>query len=113
MLAQRANLTIHQGDDYAAAVLVTDASGNAVDLTGYTIASEIRRGIADNNPDIVLTISTSVTLPNTINLGISHTDTADLIGPYLWDLELAAPDGTHTTILTGKVVIQREVTVMA
>jgi hypothetical protein len=111
MLAKSANLTIYQGDDYAAAVLVSDASGNAANLAGYTVASQIRHGIADHNPDIVQTITTSVTLPNTINLGISHTDTINLIGPYLWDLQLTASDGTISTILAGKVVIQRQVTV--
>jgi hypothetical protein len=111
MLAGRANLSVYQGDDFRAAVTVSDSTGAAADLTGYTVNAQIRRGIADNNPDIVQTISTSVDLPNTINLSIDHADTANLTGPYLWDLQLTAADGTKTTILRGKVDVLREITV--
>jgi hypothetical protein len=110
MFAARAPMMIYQGNDYTAAVVVSDSNGGNANLAGYTIAAQIRRGVADRNPDIVLTIATSVTLPNVINLSIASADTGALIGPYVWDLQLTAPGGIVQTILRGQVAITPQIT---
>jgi len=110
MFAARAPMQIYQGNDYTAAVVVSDSNGGSADLTDYTVAAQIRRGVADRNPDIILTIATSVTLPNIVNLSIANADTGTLIGPYMWDLQLTAPDGKVSTILRGPVEITRQIT---
>jgi hypothetical protein len=114
MPVSRANLAVYQGDDYAAAVTVYDSTGANANLAGYTVAAQIRRGVANRFPgtsDIVLPIATSLTLPNVINLGMAAVDTATLIGPYAWDLQLTAASGVVSTILNGSVVVTAQVTV--
>jgi hypothetical protein len=105
-----ANLSIYQGDDYAALVTVAGTAGAAVDLTGYTAQAQIRLGPADQNAVIVVEMITSVVPPNSINLAIPHTITCLLSGCYVWDLQLKSPEGAISTVLAGKVVVTSEVT---
>lgn len=104
------NLDIYQGDDYAATILVTDAVGNPVNLTGYLIQSQIRVGPADSNPTVSVEITCTFTAPNQITIKIPHTTTKLLTGRYVWDLQLTATDGTVTTIIAGAVSVTPEVT---
>jgi len=39
-MASRANLVIYQGNDYGAAVLVSDRTGAAANLAGYTVLAQ-------------------------------------------------------------------------
>jgi hypothetical protein len=105
-----ANLEVYQGDDYAATVMVTDSSGNAVNLTGYAIQSQVRAGPADNNPTIVCDVTCVFTAPNQITLSIPHATTTTLAGQYQWDLQLTSATGIVTTILAGGVAVTQEIT---
>jgi hypothetical protein len=109
MAAGKADLAIYQGDDYAAVVLVTNAANQPADITGYTASAQIRRGIADNDPDVVATVACTVTSPN-VFLAITHTQTAALTGRYVWDLQITSATGAITTILEGNVIVTAEVT---
>jgi hypothetical protein len=105
-----ANLEVYQGDDYAATVMVTDSAGNAVNLTGYAIQSQVRAGPADNNPTIVCDVTCTFTAPNQITLSIPHATTTTLAGNYQWDLQLTSATGIVTTILAGGVAVTQEIT---
>lgn len=105
-----ANLDIYQGDDYVATILVTDASGNAVNLTGYTIQAQMRLGPADSNPTIAVEIVCALTPPNQITITIPHATTKTLAGRYMWDLQLVNASNIITTILAGGVSVTPEIT---
>ena len=45
------NLTIDQGTTFKADIDVTDASGNALNLTGYTTAGQMRKSYASDRCD--------------------------------------------------------------
>jgi hypothetical protein len=105
-----ANLDLYEGDDYTATVLVTDASGNAVDLTGYTISAQVRVGPADANPTVAVEITCTFTAPNQIMLTIPHSTTKTLSGRYMWDLQVKSSTGIITTILAGGVTVTAEIT---
>ena|SRR5215471_5979839 len=105
------NLEIYQGDDYAAEITVTDSDdAAAADLTGYTTQAQIRRGPADEYPDIVVRFAVAMTLPNLVTLTIPHDLTAQLVGRYIWDMQLTDPSGYMQTLVAGDVVVTKEVT---
>src|SRR4030095_1742366 len=109
MSAPTADLSLYQGDDYAATVSVALATGSPADLTGYTAASQIRRGVADAEPEIAAEF-TCVVAPPLIMLSLTHDQTEPLNGQYMWDLQLTGASGAITTILRGKVIVTAQVT---
>ena len=105
-----ATLNIYQGDDYSATVLVKRRDGTAVDLNGYTALSQIRKAVADSDPEIIFTINVTIYPENSqIVLSIPKTETINLISGYVWDLELTSPSNITTTIVGGKIVVTKEV----
>jgi len=110
MPAQKGDLLIYQGDDYAAQVLVSHEGipPNQV-LTGYTAKAQIRTGYADDAPNVVVEITTLVQTPY-VNLSIPKAQTLTLMGDYLWDLQLIDSSGVVTTILYGNATVLQEVT---
>lgn len=109
----KADLAIYQGDDYTGLVQVYDGnSTKPADLTGYSARAQIRFGPADQYPQLLILIITSVDeKAGTVSLTIPANQTTTLISSnYSWDLELIQPDGGVQTVLTGKVVVTREVT---
>ena len=110
MPAQKGDLLIYQGDDYAATVLVShDGIPPDSVLTGYTAKAQIRNGYADDFPTVLVEIQTYVNTPY-INLSIPAAQTINLMGDYLWDLQVTDPSGVTTTILYGNATVLQEVT---
>lgn len=113
-LVDKADILIYQGDDYAATVLVLSPDGiTPADITGYTPSAQIRRSVADADPDVDAQITAAVAdaVNGQISLSISHTQTASMCGKYVWDLQLThTSDGIILTILRGNVIVTQEVT---
>jgi len=104
-MAIRANITIDQGADFDATIDLSDPSGVPVDLTGYTVASQMRKNYAsstatttfqtshnDVSGQITLVLPkddyTTGTEPNVV----THAGTTSLEpGRYLYDVEITAP----------------------
>ena len=89
--------------------MVTNEDGTAADIDGYTAKAQIRRAVADQEPEVAVEITTLVESP-LINLSIPHTQTVALQGRYVWDLQIVSPTGGITTIVAGKVKLTPEVT---
>jgi len=104
-----ANLQIYQGDDFAATVTVTNPDGTAADISTYTAQSQMRRQVADLDATVAAEITTSVTSPY-VYLSLTHVQTSQLSGMYVWDLQLTSSTGTVITILAGKAPVTQEVT---
>ena len=111
-MADRADLSIYQGDDFAAFVSVFDADGAPADITGYAATAQIRRDAADRSGAVVAALGVTITDPVTgaLSLALGHDETAALRGKYVWDLQVIAPGDIRTTLLAGTVTIQSEVT---
>lgn len=84
-----------------------------VNLTGYTARMFLKRRLTDESPEFTLTtengrISLGGTL-GTITLNISATDSAQMFGEYIYDLELV--NGSFVKrLLKGSISIDYEVT---
>jgi len=104
------NLSIYQGDDFAADVEVFNADGSAADLTGYTAQSQIRYSLTDAAPNPAAQFSTSIQ-DNIIAIVLTHDVTQDLgKQTYVWDLQVIDGNGWITTLLYGQVNMIRDVT---
>jgi hypothetical protein len=108
-MAKRQNLQMYQGDDYVATVTVSNADGSATDLSGFAVKSQIRRGVADVDADVVAEFTVTIQSPE-ILLALTHAQTTPLSGNYVWDLQLTDASGTVTTIMAGQVIVTQEVT---
>lgn len=107
---RQADLTLYQGDDWAATVNVLNLDMSPADLTGYTAQAQIRRSVADQDPVVAAELQATVELPNLVLLFLSHAQTTLLAGQYQWDLQLTSPQADIVTILAGGVNVTQEVT---
>lgn len=109
-MAIYSNLTIDQGSNFLVYVDITDASGNPLDLTGYTVAGQIRK---------TYTSLTAVNFNATVNSAIDGTIALSLVdsitndmkpGRYVYDVEILANSGSRTRVLEGQVEVTPGVT---
>lgn len=108
-MAPRANLLIDQGSDYIQDIVVTDTSNNALDLSGYTGAAQIRKSYSSTNS---MSFSVATTSNGTVQISMSSSNTNLLTpGQYVWDCELTEiSSGIVTRIVEGNVTVTPSVT---
>ena len=110
MAAGTYNFTIEQGTTFNR-VLTLQENSSAMNLTGYSVASQIR-STHDSSP-VVGTIS--CTLSNAsggeITLTMTNSTTSGIEeGIYVYDIEITSGAGSVTRILQGNVTVSPEVT---
>lgn len=104
----QADLKIRQGNNYGATVWVVNPDNTPADLAPFTGArAQLRRGPADECPDVEAEITCTILLPDRIRLSIPKEVTATLCGRYSWDLDLLPDD---LTIIGGNAVVTAEIT---
>src|SRR4051794_2333243 len=70
--ADKANLEIYQGDDYAAFVDVHNADGSEANITGATAKAQIRTKAADSAVLIAAEFTCVVQAPHNVVLSLTH-----------------------------------------
>ena len=108
-MASRANIIIDQGTDFSTTITVTGDDGNALDLTGYSAASKMRKHYTSSNSTAFsCAVSTS---EGTVTLSMNNSVTANIAaGRYLYDLEVTDSGGLVTRITEGIVTVTPGVT---
>lgn len=110
-------LYFYQGDDELRTFRWESPAGTpAFDLTNAVIEMQIRRGAADNNPDVVCEVSVGdgVTITDganaTFEVLFSSAKTVLLTGsePFVYDLSVTPDGGLRKTILRGEVYYDLE-----
>ena len=87
-MATKANLVIDQGSTYSTDLELTDENGDALNLSGYTANSQIRRWYTSTNAAATFTTSINVA-SGTITLGLTANQTSNLtFGRYVYDVEI-------------------------
>ena len=84
-----------------------------VDITGYSARLQVRRKHTSADTVFSLTDTDGLTLGDaagTVQIQLSATDTADVSGKYVFDLELESPGGVVTRIVEGVIEFTPEVT---
>ena len=131
MAAGRYSFVIEQGVTTDFEIQYTDSSGDPVDLTNYSGRLQVRSGYAQDNGELFLTLSSSLT-PDGTGLNFSGSNgstppTSGSIGIYIaactssaltfneavYDLEIysGSDDCPYTVrLLEGKVKLSKQVT---
>lgn len=104
------NLAIDQGTTYTVTISVTDNTGSARDLTGYTGRAQLKRSYYTNT-NTAFTVTIDNPGEGEIDLSLTATQTSGLkAGRYVYDVELVSNTNTVERIVEGIVTIYPEVT---
>lgn len=110
------NLTIVKGADFSFTFDI-DVSGTILNLTGYTVRSEIRKENKKSSTPVIETFSTAITAGagtgynSDITLSLTDTKTAAIVSPEgYYDVLLTSPSGEDTYYLRGKITFLDSVT---
>ena len=104
------NLTVDQGATFNAQIDVSDDSGNSQNLTGYSVAGQIRKTY-DSTTYTAFTASVSNATGGTISISLTSTQTNALkAGRYVYDVEITSSGGVVTRVLEGQVEVTPGVT---
>jgi hypothetical protein len=94
-MAQYEDITIDQGTDVAIEIHLANIDGTKKDLTGYSVAAQIRRTINSSDSDAV-TFTSIVADPSSdgiITLVLTNVQTMALTPPrYFYDVEISYVD---------------------
>jgi len=109
-MATISNLFVDAGSTYSNIITVTASNGQALDLTGYTVASQIRKSYSSST---VYNFSASVYNAATgkIRLQLTNTQSEAIpSGRWLYDVEITSPAGTKTRVVEGIVTVTPQIT---
>jgi hypothetical protein len=110
-MSAKANLLIEQGTDFTTSLTVNDAAGDAVDLTGYTGAGQIRKHYSSNTATTIAVSFASDRTSGILSLTVGRTLTANMsYGRYVYDVELTNASNTRSRLVEGLVTLTPEVT---
>ncbi len=104
------NLGIDQGTTFSVTISVTDDTGSARDLAGYTGRAQLKRSYYTNS-NTAFTVTIDNPSEGEIVLSLSADQTTALkAGRYVYDLELVSNTNTVERVVEGIVTIFPEVT---
>ena len=109
-MASISNIFIDQGATFTTTVTVSDANGDAVSLTGYSVAAQIRKShLSSTSTAFTASISNASAGEITISLTDSQTTSLES-GRYVYDVLITASGGTKTRVVEGQVTVNPSVT---
>lgn len=110
-MASIANLYVDQGSTYSNIITVASTSGSALDLSGYTIASQMRKSYGSSTY-YTFTASVYDAATGKVRLQLTSTQTSAIpAGRYLYDIEITnTSTSAKTRILEGIVIVTPEIT---
>jgi hypothetical protein len=108
-MAIKANLVLDQGSDFSATIDLTDSDDNAYDLTGHTVASQMRKNYMSSSAYTFACVHNNS--QGQINLSLSKTITNDIEpGRYLYDVEITNSGNTSTRVVEGIITVTPGIT---
>lgn len=103
-MAIKANLVVDQGTSFNATIDLTDASDATYNLTGYTVAAQMRKNYTSSAATTF--ISSHNDVDGQITLALSATTTSTIEpGRYLYDVEITSAAGSVTRVVEGIVTV--------
>ena len=104
------NLTIDQGTTFTASIDCTAADNSALNLTGYTVAAQLRKTYdSTTKTDFTAIIANATTGRLQISLTPAQTGALSA-GRYVYDVEITDGNGIITRVVEGQVEITPGVT---
>lgn len=109
-MAAYSELFVEQYADFSTTVNVEDSNGDAINLSGYTAASQIRKSYYSSTANN-FTASVTGTANGEVTISMTAANTANISpGRYLYDLVITSPVGVKTRVVEGIVTILPGVT---
>lgn len=109
-MATITNLYIDAGADYSIIVTANQGNGDPLNLTNYTVKSQIRKSYASQTAyDFTATVYSQ--LAGKIRLALTATQTSAIKpGRYLYDVEITSSIGEKRRVLEGIIIVTPEIT---
>ena len=105
-----ANIFIDQGTDFSITVDVTDTSGSALNMSGYSASAQIRKTYGSST--VSSTFTTSIAeATGQVTLSLTDTQLSALeSGRYVYDLNVTSGGGQTTRVVEGQAIVTPGVT---
>lgn len=107
-LPQQIDYEVWQGDTWLPGTITARLNGTPIDFTGYSANMEIRHAISR---EVVLTLTSTpaagitISSVGVITLSMTAAQTSDLLGEYLYDLQITYPSGIIKTYTYGTITV--------
>jgi len=109
-MAAVSNLAIDQGTTYSVTITVTDDTGSARNLIGYTVRSQMRKSYY-THANVAFSANIASPTDGTVTLDLTSTQTSALKpGRYVYDVELVSNVSTVERLVEGIVTVYPEAT---
>ena len=109
-MATISNLFVDAGSDYSNIITVSSTNGQPLDLTGYTVASQMRKSYSSSTA-YAFTASVYDAANGKVRLQLSASDSSVIpAGRWLYDVEITSSSGTKTRVVEGIVTITPQIT---
>jgi hypothetical protein len=109
-MATVSNLFVDAGTDYSTIITVAATNGQPLNLTGYSVASQMRKSYSSST---VYNFTSSLydAANGKVRLQLSNTQSSAIpAGRWLYDVEITSPSGTKTRVVEGIVTVTPEIT---
>jgi hypothetical protein len=109
-VATQANIFIDQGSNYSNIITVSGTNGSALNLTGYTVASQMRKSYSSSTAYNLNAAIYNATAGQ-VRMTLTATQ-AEAIPPgrYLYDLEITSGSGAKTRVVEGVATVTPQIT---
>jgi hypothetical protein len=114
MSIEQVCLSIKRGDTWSRTLYFEDGDGAPIDITGWTVFFTAKAKVDDLDAAAVISKTITVfTNPTAGEAGISlsSTDTNQVIGSYLYDIQVKTNLNEIITVLEGILTITKDITI--
>lgn len=111
-MAEYVELYIDRGTDFVTTVAINDDNTNlAVNTSGYTVSSQLRKSLLSQNASANLTCYISDAANGEITLSMNAANTSNLkAGSYFFDLKVKDNGNVVTRLLEGVIFVTPSIT---
>lgn len=100
------NFTVQRAADHELVLIFKDSNGDAIDLTGWTVASQAWNE-ARSTKYADFTVTYTDRSAGTVKLALSDEDTADFPNELFYDVLLTNSDGLKEYYLEGIIYVEQ------
>lgn len=109
-MATISNLFVDAGSTYSNTITVSASNGQPLNLTGYSVASQMRKSYGSST---VHSFTASILDATTGKVRLQLTDEQSAVipaGRWLYDVEISSPSGAVTRVVEGIVTVTPQIT---
>jgi hypothetical protein len=109
-MATISNLFVDAGSDYSNIITVSSTNGQPLNLSGYTVASQMRKSYSSSTV-YAFTASVYDAANGKVRLQLSASSSSVIpAGRWLYDVEITSAAGAKTRVVEGIVTITPQIT---